>query len=352
MCLFLLISFVLSGKAILKNDEVASGSKINGHWASNYEDIFNENLSVYEISKSLWSYANYQIYGIGKSGVVVGDDGWLFTDEEFIKHPSHNKNLEDNMAYVENVAHYLTDVDVALIVTVIPAKARIYEGHLGRYTYPSYNRDTYHGFRRFLKDNNILVTDVEWIMKKKSSEYDVFLKTDTHWTPAGAKMAARSVYSVYEKNLKDTLKIAYEDIVSKSVKSQDHHGDLLEFIPAGQFLDKTSLEVDRLNLYETETRQENEEEVMSLDSLFGDKEIPITLVGTSYSANTLWNFEGFLKESFKSDVLNAADDGMGPFTTMEKYLLDDAFTSNRPKLVIWEIPERYLAVEYNVKSPK
>lgn len=351
LLLFLLVSFVISTKAVLKNQETASGSKINGSWASSYEDIFNENLSVYELSKSLWSYTNYQIYGIGKSGVLVGDGGWLFTDEEFIKHPNHNKNIQDNMDYVESVASQLSKSDVALIVAVIPAKARIYKEHLGRYVYPTYNKGIYHDFRKFLKDSDILVTDIEWIMKKKRNEYNVFLKTDTHWTPAGAKMAARGVYGVYEKNLKDTMDIEYEDIISKKSDIIDHNGDLLEFIPAGEFLNKTNLKQDRLKIYETKTQQDDNEE-MSADSLFGDKEISIALVGTSYSANPLWNFDGFLKERFKSDVLNAADDGMGPFKTMEKYLLDDAFTSNRPKLVIWEIPERYLAVEYNIELPK
>jgi alginate O-acetyltransferase complex protein AlgJ len=82
--------------------------------------------------------------------------------------------------------------------------------------------------------------------------------------------------------------------------------------------------------------------------LFGDEDIPVTLVGTSYSANSKWGFADFLKENFGTDVLNAADEGMGPFETMKKYLNDGAFKKTPPKLVVWEIPERYLPVKYDL----
>ena len=74
----------------------------------------------------------------------------------------------------------------------------------------------------------------------------------------------------------------------------------------------------------------------------------MALVGTSYSANPLWNFDGFLKEELEADVLNVADERMGPFETMQKYLKDEALETNPPKLIIWEVPERYLPIPDNL----
>ena len=78
------------------------------------------------------------------------------------------------------------------------------------------------------------------------------------------------------------------------------------------------------------------------DALFGDAALPVTLVGTSYSANKLWHFEGHLKTAMQADILNMADEGQGPFATMRAWLDSGNFKSNKPRLVIWEMPERYL----------
>jgi alginate O-acetyltransferase complex protein AlgJ len=88
------------------------------------------------------------------------------------------------------------------------------------------------------------------------------------------------------------------------------------------------------------------------NALFGDQSFPVALVGTSYSANPQWNFEGFLKEALQTDILNAADEGRGPFETMKDYLEDDSFATNPPDLIVWEIPERYLSVSYELAMKK
>jgi alginate O-acetyltransferase complex protein AlgJ len=87
------------------------------------------------------------------------------------------------------------------------------------------------------------------------------------------------------------------------------------------------------------------------EALFGDEKIPVALVGTSYSANPLWNFAGFLEEALQTDVINAAEEGQGPFETMKTYLASAAFRDNPPELVVWEIPERYLVVDAERKAP-
>lgn len=78
------------------------------------------------------------------------------------------------------------------------------------------------------------------------------------------------------------------------------------------------------------------------EALFADSDIPVGLVGTSYSANPNWNFVGALKEALRSDVVNYAEDGHGPILPMLKYLQTDAFKNTPPQVVIWEFPERYL----------
>jgi alginate O-acetyltransferase complex protein AlgJ len=79
-----------------------------------------------------------------------------------------------------------------------------------------------------------------------------------------------------------------------------------------------------------------------LGDLFGPQTVDVVLVGTSYSANPDWSFPEALKLSLKSDVLNAAAQGLGPVKPMSDYLASDAFRDAPPKVVIWEFPLRYL----------
>ena len=86
--------------------------------------------------------------------------------------------------------------------------------------------------------------------------------------------------------------------------------------------------------------------------LFADIPEPeVALVGTSYSANPDWNFEGFLKLSLNRDVVNFATEGEGPIVPMLNFL--ERYLQELPalELVVWEIPERYLGQEYPTQLP-
>ena len=72
----------------------------------------------------------------------------------------------------------------------------------------------------------------------------------------------------------------------------------------------------------------------------------MALIGTSYSAIEKWNFEGALKSALQADVLNLADEGQGPLEPMAKFLKDTDFSRTNIKLVVWEIPERFITTSY------
>ena len=117
---------------------------------------------------------------------------------------------------------------------------------------------------------------------------------------------------------------------------QTHRGDLFNYLPLDPWF--SALLPPTETIVPTST-----EAVAQGNDLFGDDSAPkITLVGTSYSANRLWNFAGALKQALHEDLLNYAKDGKGPFAPMLDYLNSDDIKQAPPRLVIWEIPERYL----------
>ena len=347
--LFLALSAVWQarGGAEAANAQTA----FNGEWAALYEKTFDKTLYFHEASKVFWGVLNYTLFNEGREGVIIGDDGWLFTSEEFTFPRNADQNIKNNLDYIQQVHTLFQKQDIELVIALLPAKARLYKEYLGPHTFPKDIQPVYHDIRKTLQGHNIFVSDIFSVMKKKKKDTELFLHTDTHWTPAGAELAARHIADEVDNNLAD-MNLPATNYESQLDKTLDHEGDLLRYIPLGALQDDIGPAKDSLITLKTEKiPSDNVEQSLSADSLFGNQVIPVTLVGTSYSANPFWNFDGFLKEALGTELLNAADEGMGPFETMEKYLKDGAFKENPPQLVIWEIPERYVSVTYNLEKP-
>jgi alginate O-acetyltransferase complex protein AlgJ len=54
------------------------------------------------------------------------------------------------------------------------------------------------------------------------------------------------------------------------------------------------------------------------------------------------NFHGYLQQELSAKVLNTAKDGGGLLQAGTSYLTDNAFQSSKPKILVWEVPERFL----------
>lgn len=346
MLLFLICAALTGAMGIWtclpQTQRIMTNTAFNGSWTSAYETLFDKNLDIYESSTNFWGLLNYTVFKEGRTGVLIGQNGWLFTTEEFQNPPKSQKNLRENTDYILKVHNTLKKKDIELLVALIPAKARVYSGQLGRYSYPLSRKAAYHNLRSSLKGNGVTVTDILWIMERKKDDFDVFLRTDTHWSPAGAKLAAYQIAHETKKAF-PALSLPQESFSVSMGKESEYRGDLLRYIPLGSW-QRIGPRPDTLKIPEIS------QEEKSSPSLFADEILPVTLVGTSYSANPLWGFEGFLRESFGTKILNTADEGMGPFEVMEKYLKDDALKTNPPKLVVWEIPERYLNLPYEMEE--
>lgn len=352
MCIFLPVAMVLSMLSVwICRDHLALRDLpgfLEGKWTSQFEGHYTESLYTYKPSLNFWTAMTYAAFREGKEGVLVGKDGWLFTKEEFDYQKDRSEALAENIKFVKAVHDHLAENNIKLLVVPVPAKARVYENHLGRFEYPEYKKSIYSSFMADLEKSGIAVSDTLAAMRQYEGD-GLFLRTDTHWTPEGAEVAAQAAAR--------TIKIAYPDSNFKETtyvtvpgQKEEHFGDLMRYVPVGPFLPATSeLKPDSLQVFETVERDSADE--ASLENNLFSTDVPdVTLVGTSYSANPKWNFAGYLKESLHTDVLNVAKDGLGPFETMKTYLTNEAFKETPPKIVVWEIPERYLTVKYDLRT--
>ena len=164
----------------------------------------------------------------------------------------------------------------------------------------------------------------------------MFLRTDTHWTPLGAELAARAVADdLQRRKLWQGGALNYQ---TRRVGSETHRGDLMRFLPLDPYFAAMQPAAEPLEQRVTEQAGEGG------GDLFGDSAPQVALVGTSYSANPKWNFPGALRQALGADLYNYAEDGHGPLVPMLRLLAGGEEETRGLKLVLWEVPERYLTL--------
>jgi alginate O-acetyltransferase complex protein AlgJ len=329
-----LIAFV---PALRSMKPFSSSEFLKGKPAEDFETAFDENLPHYTSSVDLWGRAGYKIFGEGHDGVLVGQDGWLFSTEEFDHAESFENHIAANIDYIASVHVSLTSQKINLLVIPVPSKARVYESQLATYNFPSYWRSRYQDFTKSLEQRKIPYMNLLFSFFRAKDKTPLYLKTDTHWSPDGARLAAQAIAARVD-SVFPYLSFPREEFTIAVKGQEEYKGDLMRFITQGD----AGIKPDTIRTFALESAN---------DDLFGDKTLPIALVGTSYSANSKWAFESFLKEAMQADLLNVSDEGLGPFEVMQNYLDSESFKKRPPSLVLWEIPERYLPIVYDLKKP-
>jgi alginate O-acetyltransferase complex protein AlgJ len=336
----LLILSLLGGLLLsLQNPAVGQfaghGDVRTGEWMQSFQSEFEAQLPLRNLAIGVWTALRYLVFREGRTGVMIGADDWLFTDEEFTFSDDDELYIDHNLAFVRQMYEQLQNRGIDLVVALVPSKARIYPQWLGRYRFPDTLEPRYREALAALRRRNIPAVDLEAALRMASDEAEVFLKTDTHWTPHGARAVAQEIATVALPILerRETTRTRF---VLEELSPASHRGDLLNFLPMGPLAGLIGPQA------ETVTRFRAREIESGPIGLFDELTIPITLIGTSYSAGETWNLEAHLKVALGADVLNLAQQGRGPFGPMQDYVNGPTIDDVPAALVVWEIPERYL----------
>jgi alginate O-acetyltransferase complex protein AlgJ len=317
-----------------QSSEVADhsiGDIVSGRAASEITRLYNDKFLFRNTGINLFGMLSYGLFREGRRGVLIGTDGFLFSAEEYESAPDAQANLTANVDFITRSAKTIEASGAKLLVAIVPAKARIYPGQRGRYAWPPEPEVRLQRAVALMQQNNIDAIDLSHALRAAKSEDQVFLKTDTHWTSFGASAAAKAISA----KARGMAELGGEVPVTMTAGIAElHRGDLLRFIRLGLFAETAGPEADRLVTWTAD--------VETGETLLGDSSIPVALVGTSYSADPRWSFRAFLADALKADVLNVAAEGKGPFDPMSEYLSSAPFRDTPPKLVVWEIPERFL----------
>ncbi|MFO2465100.1 alginate O-acetyltransferase [Pseudomonas sp. 15FMM2] len=322
----------------------ADASVLNGRWAKAVETHYDDEFPIKRLGTNLWAALDYKLFNEGRPGVVLGRDHWLYSDEEFNPTANAEQNLQDNYALVEGVRQQLKAKGVQLVMAIVPAKVRLYPEHLGEVRPANVHGGLYQDFHARVAADKIIAPDLLGpLQQAKLHGQQVFLRTDTHWTPDGAEVAARQLAKAI--NARTLLSGEPQRFVTDAEGIAPHSGDLRLFLPLDPLFENLMPPKEPLQKRVTHAVQS---QAAGDDALFADSEMPVALVGTSYSANPNWNFVGALKQALGSEVVNYSEDGHGPILPMLSYLKSDDFKNSPPQVLIWEFPERYLPVNNEI----
>ena len=351
MLLLLLVGCVVSVYTLvtLKKPDVEFNATnlIKGAITSKWEKQFDNDFLLKQTAIDVWAGLRYGLFSVGNKGVIVGKNGWLYTTEEFDLPPDAHAQMQTKVEQVRMVHDFLKARNITLVVAVIPAKSRIYPQHLGAFTRPVLWDALVNQFVTDVQKQGVHIAPLTAYFEKAVAAPDApmyFMQTDTHWSPIGATLAAKAI-----RHSADGLLTLDTDQFVSQTESQDdaYAGDLSKFVPLGLY---RYVRPD-VAYHEPLTRvtRQKQGSVSDASDLFGDASIPVTLVGTSYSFMPEWDFDGALREQLGVDVLNLAMEGKGPIEPMAAFLKNTDWSGELPKIVIWEIPERFIPTKYDIE---
>lgn len=283
----------------------------------------------------------YTVTGGSVDQVRGGRNGWLFLTEEIRYDSDGPVQMRSRMDLLASTRLALQSQGVELLVAIVPDKARIYADQLHGPGYPTSSQTRYSDAIVQLTTRGIPSVDLMQPMLNARRTQDVYYRTDTHWNQAGAALAASSVADAVRK-LTPNMNSA-QFVTQQDAQETPRFGDLIRLMG--------------LDAMPTFMRPEADQEATARTTLvksaagsglLGDVYMPVVLVGTSYSLRG--NFHGYLQQRLGAPVLNTAMDGGGFLQAMGEYLKNVAFLQSKPKVLIWELPERFLYLPLHEES--
>lgn len=282
------------------------------------------------------------------SSVVIGKNDWLFTKYEFAD-PSDAADTQATIQMFEKINKMFERKGIALALVMVPSKIRINAEQLPDGTkLDAYTAGKYDNAVKALRAagvNIISLNQAFLTSPNRDGEKSLFMRLDTHWSHSGAMLAAETIKAGIDAN--PVLKAAWSAIPEekysltwndKSVPVRTR--DLVRLLPGG------TVNYPPEKVFQFKVKRENES---NAGLIAGGDTTLITVIGSSYT-NKNTGYPDALRYVLQRNLLDISIPvDQGPWVGMEAYLKDDAFKTNKPKLIIWEIPERELRSPPNYK---
>lgn len=284
-------------------------------------------------------------YAATDERVIAGRDGWLYFSYEVTKATVEKRGIATSLELINKFNRAMKRKGLSLAIAMVPLKVRIYPEHLP----PGVNlsNDLIANYDRAistLKADGVDMIDLNsaFLSHKSSADLPLYYPLDTHWSPVGALLAAETIAAAIENTPALKEKISAAPTAKYKLTWLD--ASEVSQIPASNFdLVKLLPKASQSFPMQNDRQFRVSKQATGESSLLGEVNRPdITLVGSSYSG--VWTkFPAALRYALQRNILDIAVPAPhGAWYGMELYLRNEAFQTHRPKLLIWEMPERDL----------
>jgi alginate O-acetyltransferase complex protein AlgJ len=303
------------------------GTILKGTATAQIDSLYKESLPHREPSIGLMGAARYLAMGDGRTGVIVGQDNWLFTQEEA---RAMSQPMDQAVAPIAAIQRKLAARGIDLVLLPVPAKLDVARDKVRSAELAQTIGQRYDLFLRELRNAGVGVVDTRAAMLAMGPDRLPFFATDTHWTAEGADAVARAVAA------SGRVASGASDFTVQGQTPKAFTGDLVSYVTTKDFAALIGLPPEGATPYTAV-------DSTAIGDLFASEGADVALVGTSYSANPDWSFAEALKLALHRDVLNYAEQGQGPVKPMIALLQSDDLRETPPQVILWEFPVRYLA---------
>lgn len=265
------------------------------------------------------------------NNAIIGKDLWFFLLARASASPSPAERLTDHHAALLSAASKrLRALGTDLVVLPLPRKVEIYGDRLRRDIY-RIRPELYPRFAVACRQRGVNVVDLEPIWRA-AKDAPVYWKTDSHWSPQGALLAAEAAAAAA-----GILKPpdARATRLVEAIKKVP--GDFLRRLgiirPDGSGV--TSM-IESLPVFTLATRTDGSPVVF----VSAPKTDDGAIVGTSFSADP-GRFPTALLHCTDHSWWFGAAPGTGPTQPM-RHAVEEFIKKGFPRILVWEIPAHYL----------
>jgi len=270
-----------------------------------------------------------------RPGAIRGRDNWLFLQWDDPGQMSLS-NLPRVSGLLRDGAAILREKGIEVAFVIVPSKYRIYRDMLppGQ-GFLDIAEQRLGLILEELRRGNPLVPDLAapMLAQRRASPQDpLFFKADTHWTPAGAAVAAAEVNRQIRAALRLPPSRAPGVRLGPIVTQTRLRRDLVEFLPSA---DRIAFPPEAYQIRLPVTARG-----ALLDAPASD----VIIIGNSFMAPE-FNFHNEISALLERPVaLEWKVQTVGPFKTMLDYLNGQLFRRERPRLILWTVLENVMII--------
>lgn len=260
--------------------------------------------------------------------VEIGPQGWLFPTWDRV-HRVDLVTLRSTLQSVSEAINILRGGRIQVVICLIPSKKRIMQQFL-----PSGTRVAPEAAQRYsltVQESaraGALVPDLEALFRaqlQRDPGRSLFFRTDTHWTPYGAEIAAVEIARQMRERLQLPASPRPGTRLGDLRPMTLALGDLVQHVPAaqrGSFGPEESL-----------IRQILPPEGPA--ALIEDDSYDTVIVGTS-NVQPRFGFQPVLSNQLVRPVgLSWKPNSQGPYFALLDYVRSEAFRRQRPRALVW-----------------